>query len=194
MKKIGITGGIGSGKSVVCNIFRLHDIPVYNADSEAKKLNDTSSTIREKLSQHFGKELYASGKLDKKRLAEFIFNDPQKLMLANSIIHPEVAEHFLNWANRQKNAPIVVLETAILFEADFRKHVDLAVAVVSPLSIRVERIRNRDAMDMDLINSRIKSQMSDQERMKLSDTVIINDSHHSLLQQVSKLLLEQIPS
>ncbi len=116
MVKLGITGGIGSGKSTVATLLELHGIPVYNADKEAQKLNNTSADIRRKLTQHFGIELYEENILNKKKFAEIIFNDPKKLALANSIIHPEVLNHFNSWCLQNAHHSIVALEAAILFK------------------------------------------------------------------------------
>lgn len=192
MIKIGITGGIGSGKSVVCKILSLLGIPVYNADIEAKNLNDTSSVIKEQISKHFGKELYSDGMLDRKKFAEIIFNDPQKLKTANSIIHPEVGNHFLKWIKKHKNSPIVALESAILFESLFKEYTDIAITVASPMQTRIDRVKKRNSIDIESIIARINSQMSDEERTKLSDFVIINDEKQSLLLQVNDLLQNKL--
>lgn len=192
MIKIGITGGIGSGKSVICKILSLYDVPVYDADIEAKNLNDTSPVIKEQISKHFGKELYSGDKLDRKKFAEIIFNDPQKLKTANSIIHPEVEKHFLDWIEKHKNSPIVALESAILFESLFKEYTDIAVTVTSPMQTRIDRVKKRNNIDIESIIARINSQMSDEERAKLSDVVIINDEKQSLLLQVKDLLQNKL--
>lgn len=188
MIKIGITGGIGSGKSVVCKILSLHNLPVYDADIEAKNLNDISPIIREQISKHFGEELYATGVLDKKKFAEIIFNNPLKLKTANSIIHPEVENHFLKWLEKHKTFPVVAIESAILFESMFKEYTDFAVTVVAPMQTRIERVIKRSNTNIESIKARIENQMSDEERVKLSDFVIINDEKKSLLSQVNDLL------
>lgn len=188
MIKLGVTGGIGSGKSVVCEVLRLHDIPVYDADLEAKSLNDTSPVIREKLIEAFGAELYKNDKLDRKKLAQLIFNDEKNLRQVNSIIHPELAKHFEKWTDGRMEHSIVAIDAAVLFEAGFQQFVDKTITVFSPIETRIERVVKRDNLTREHILSRINSQMSDEEKIKLSDFVIINDNKHSILEQVSTIL------
>lgn len=188
MLKLGVTGGIGSGKSVVCEVLRLHDIPVYDADLEAKNLNDTSPVIREKLIEAFGAELYKNDKLDRKKLAQLIFNDEKNLRQVNSIIHPELAKHFEKWTDGRMEHSIVAIDAAVLFEAGFQQFVDKTITVFSPIETRIERVVKRDNLTREHILSRINSQMSDEEKIKLSDFVIINDNKHSILEQVSTIL------
>lgn len=190
MVKLGITGGIGSGKSTVSTLFQLHGVPVYNADDETKKLNNTSPIIKEQLMKHFGDDLYPNNELDKKKFAHIIFNDAEKLKLANSIIHPEVLKHFTNWCNQHSNQPIVALEAAILFESNFHKYLDKVATVYSPLELRVERVSKRDKVSPEMVKSRIKHQMPETEKIDMSDYVIINDNQHSLINQVGELLEE----
>lgn len=144
MIKIGITGGIGSGKSVVAALLELSGIPVYIADTESKLLTATSPVIREKLVALFGEELYTADGLDKKRLASHIFGNPERLGQVNAIIHPEVNRHFLAWAERQ-NAPVCAIESAILFESGFNRVVDTTLMVYAPMEIRIRRALERDA-------------------------------------------------
>ena len=188
MIKLGVTGGIGSGKSVVCEVLRLHDIPVYDADLEAKNLNDTSPVIREKLIEAFGAELYKNDKLDRKKLAQLIFNDEKNLRQVNSIIHPELAKHFEKWTDGRMEHSIVAIDAAVLFEAGFQQFVDKTITVFSPIETRIERVVKRDNLTREHILSRINSQMSDEEKIRLSDFVIINDNKHSILVQVSTIL------
>ena len=188
MIKLGVTGGIGSGKSVVCEVLRLHDIPVYDADLEAKRLNDTSPVIREKLIEAFGAELYKNDKLDRKKLAQLIFNDEKNLHRVNSIIHPELAKHFEKWTDERIEHPIAAIDAAVLFEAGFQQFVDKTITVFSPVETRIERVVKRDNLTREHILSRINSQMSDEEKIRLSDFVIINDNKHSILEQVSTIL------
>jgi dephospho-CoA kinase len=188
MIKVGITGGIGSGKSIVATLFELHGIPVYNADDETKKLNNSSPIIKEQLKKHFGEDLYFNNELDKKKFANIIFNDTEKLKLANSIIHPEVLKHFTNWCKQHSNHPIVALEAAILFESNFHKYLDKTLTVYSPRQLRVTRVSQRDNVPPEMVESRIKHQMPESDKIRMSEYVIVNDNKSSLIEQVEKLL------
>ena len=190
MIKIGITGGIGSGKSTVSTIFKLHGIPVYNADEETKNLNNSSPVIKEQLIKHFGADLYVNNELDKKKFANIIFNDTEKLKLANSIIHPEVLKHFTLWCKQHSKEPIVALEAAILFESNFHKYLHKVVTVYSPLQIRVKRVSERDNVSSTMVENRIKHQMPENEKIRLSEYVIVNNYQKSLIKQVGDLLKE----
>ena len=188
MVKLGVTGGIGSGKSVVCEILRLHNIPVYDADVEAKNLNDTSPVIREKLIDVFGTDLYRNNKLDRKKLAHLIFNNEENLRAVNSIIHPELAKHFEEWAEKRKHHPVVAIDAAVLFEAGFQSVTDKTIIVLAPLETRIERAVKRGNLTKEQITARTNSQMSDEEKVKLADFVIHDDGNHSLLEQISQIL------
>ncbi len=188
MIKLGVTGGIGSGKSVVCDVLRLHDIPVYDADLEAKNLNDTSPVIRKKLTESFGQDLYRNNRLDREKLAHLIFNNEENLRTANSIIHPELAKHFMEWAEQRKHHPVVALDAAVLFEAGFQSVLDKTIIVLAPLEVRIERAVKRGNLTKEQITARANSQMSDKEKAELADFIIQNDGQHSLLEQVDKIL------
>jgi dephospho-CoA kinase len=188
MIKIGITGGIGSGKSVVSELLKLYDIPIYNADVKAKRLNDESPINRQKCMQSFGEDLYVSGKLDKQKFAQIIFNDPEKLRIANSIIHPELQKDFLRWLEIHSDSDIVAMEAALLFEANFQSMFDKVIIVYAPVSLRIVRASQRDRTTPEKIEERLRHQFPDEEKVKLSDFVIFNDEKHSLIIQVSDLL------
>lgn len=188
MIKLGVTGGIGSGKSVVCDVLRLHDIPVYDADLEAKNLNDTSPVIRKKLTENFGQDLYRNNRLDREKLAHLIFNNEENLRTANSIIHPELAKHFMEWAEQRKHHPVIALDAAVLFEAGFQSVLDKTIIVLAPLEVRIERAVKRGNLTKEQITARANSQMSDKEKAELADFIIQNDGQHSLLEQVDKIL------
>ena len=172
MIKIGITGGIGSGKSVVASLLALSGVPVYIADEESKWLTNNSPVIREKLTALFGPEIYTNEGLNKKLLASHIFNNPEQLQQVNQIIHPEVNRHF----------------SAILFESGFYKVVDISLMVYAPRELRIERALGRDSASREEIERRINSQMSDEEKKDRSDYVIYNDNRQALIPQVGKLL------
>lgn len=183
MIKLGITGGIGSGKSTVSNIFEILDIPVYIADIESKKITESSPVIRKKLIAAFGENLYDGEKLNKPLLASYIFNDKKKLAIANSIIHPEVGRHFCEWASFHKDKPVIALESAILFESGIDKLTDKNIVVYTPLEIRIQRVVARDNVSREKVMERINSQMTDEEKTKKGDFLIYNDDTKSLIQQ-----------
>lgn len=188
MITIGITGGIGSGKSVVCEILRLHGIPVYDADWEAKRLNDTSSVIRAQIIGHFGKEMYQGDQLDRKAFAALIFQDERELAVANAIIHPELAKHFIEWVKGHYHHPVVVIDAALLIEGGFSKWVDKVITVYAPKEIRLERAITRDRSSQSQVEARMKRQLPEEEKIRQSDFIIFNDNHHSLIQQVTDLV------
>jgi dephospho-CoA kinase len=189
MIRIGITGGIGSGKSVVSEIFTLLGIPVYISDKESKELTDSSPAIRSALDELTGEKLYQSGKLDRKKLASIIFNDEEKLRKVNQIIHPAVAEHFINWSKKQQG-DVCGIESAILFESGFDRLTDITVMVYAPEHIRIKRASLRDGATTEKIKRRISNQAPDEHKAKRSQYVIINDDKHSLIRQVLNILSE----
>lgn len=184
MIRLGITGGIGSGKSTVSEIFSLCGVPVYIADIESKKLVATSPIIREKLIEMFGKELYDNNILNKTLLASYIFNDKNKLNVVNAIIHPEVEKDFRKWVVAHSQYDIIAHEAAILFESGFDKLVDKVVTVYTPLDIRIERTIKRDNTSHEKVLERIQNQLADEDKVKLSDFVIVNNESQSLIEQV----------
>lgn len=190
MIKLGITGGIGSGKSTVSQIFSLSGVPVYIADIESKRLVATSPTIRKKLINLFGEELYSGGVLNKPLLASHIFNDKKKLEIVNAIIHPEVERDFIEWVKKHAQCNIVAHEAAILFESGFNRMMDKVLMVYTPLDIRIERTMLRDNLPKEKVMERIQNQMSDEEKAKLSDFVIVNDNTKSLIEQVTNIIQE----
>lgn len=188
MTIIGVTGGIGSGKSIICKILALYDIPIYDADYEAKRLNDTSPIIKKKLIDRFGKNIYINNALDKKQLAHIIFNNQEDLKFVNSVIHSELALHFQEWVGRKKDFNTIVIDAAVLFESGFDKYVDKIITVIAPVDIRVSRVSKRDNLTIEQIKSRINSQMKDEERIQASDFVVINDDTQSIIRQVVDIL------
>ena len=192
MKVVGITGGIGSGKSVVSKILETMEIPVYNSDAEAKKIMESSLFVREKLSKKFGNQLYFTGKLNKTLLAELIFNHSEYLTFVNSVIHPEVYKDFLEWKQKYVSFPILGIESAILFESGFDKYVDLSITVSAPLELRIKRLQKRESLDETTILNRIKNQMSEEERISKADYIIVNDDIQPVIPQVESILKEFI--
>jgi len=189
MIKIGITGGIGSGKTTVCKIFEVMKIPVYYADIEAKIIINTDIEIKNSLISLFGKNIYLqNGTIDKKQFSEIIFNDKQILAKVNSIIHPVVKKYYEQWLFQNKNYKFTVKEAAILFESGAYKQVDKIITVVSPLEKRIERIMKRDNTSREIVLKKINNQMSDEEKIKKSDFVIYNNDKTLLLPQILEII------
>lgn len=173
MKIIGLTGGIGSGKTTVAKMFSKLGIPVYIADIEAKKLMNSSQLIKTELTQLLGNEVYVNGELNRKYMADRIFNDSKLLERVNSIIHPKVAKHFKSWAAKQ-TAAYIIKEAAILFENDTYRDFDKIILVTAPKEIRIARIKSRDSATSEEIEQRMKNQWSDDKKEKLSHFIIEN--------------------
>lgn len=195
MIRIGITGGIGSGKSVVSTLLQINGIAVYIADLESKKLLDSSSVIRKQLTDLFGHSIYDATGLNRKMLASLIFNDAMLLKKVNAIIHPEVAKHFNTWSDMQRTA-YVALESAILFESGFNYQVDISLLVYAPEDLRIERAIMRDKATRDEVIRRIQNQQSDEVKKELVDYIIYNDEKLALVPQIEAFLryLNGVPS
>lgn len=185
MIKVGVTGGIGSGKTVVCTLFRLHDIPVFDADKEAKELNDTSPFIRALIIHHFGEGLYSGTRLNRKKLASLIFRDEEKLAIVNSIIHPVLTSTFNEWCRERNDHSFVVIDAALLIEAGLHRLVDKVITVTAPAEMRIERAMKRDHTGRHEVEARMNHQLPEEEKINQSDFVIYNDNRQSLIQQVS---------
>ena len=185
---IGVTGGIGSGKSVVSRLLRLMGVPVYDCDREAKRLMCESVVIREALVGAVGAEVYdASGQLDRAYLSSYMFGNLERVSLVNGIVHPVVRADFKEWA-QQSGKAVVAVESAILFEAKMDADVDAVCLVHAPEATRVRRAILRDGSNEKAVRSRMQSQLSEQEYMERADVIIHNDDAHSLICQVSSLL------
>lgn len=187
MLKIGITGGIGSGKSTICHFFRLLGVPVFEADPEAKKIMNQSPVIRSKLRMLFGNDIYlANQTIDRKKLAGLIFNSPPLLEEVNSIVHPEVRKHFFDWCDKQ-NSPYIVHEAAILFESGFYRMMDQTILVTAPLEERIRRVLARENTTEEDIRNRISKQWPDEEKMKLATYILKNNNEELLLPRLIEL-------
>lgn len=186
--KIGITGGIGSGKSVVSRLLEIMDIPVYISDIEAKRIIHTDELIRESLSVLIGEEVFREGELNRPLLASYMFGHPEHVKEVNAIIHPQVKEDFRQWAGGRTGKPLIAMESAILIEAGFRDEVDFLVMVYAPLEVRVERAIKRDCSSRELVMKRIEAQMSDDAKRNQADFVIVNDDETPLIPQVLELI------
>ena len=187
---IGLTGGIGSGKSVVSHLLRLMDVPVYDCDSEAKRLMLQSDAIREALIEAVGPEVYLpNGLLNKAYLAAYMFGDEERVNEVNRIVHPVVRADFKQWA-KLSGRRVVAVESAILFEAGMESDVDKVWLVHAPEDVRLRRAVRRDASSEEAVRSRMQSQQTDEGFLLRADRVISNNGDRSLIQQVVELLSE----
>lgn len=186
--KIGITGGIGSGKSVVSHLLQIMGIPVYISDVESKRVTAADSFIRRGLCELVGEAVFCAGELNKSLLASYLFASPDNARRVNDIIHPRVKEDFRRWVDRHAGFDMVGMESAILIEAGFAGEVDIIVMVSAPLEIRVERVLQRDKSSRELVMQRIRHQMCDEEKKKNAGFVIVNDGERPLIPQVLELI------
>lgn len=186
MNIVGLTGGIGSGKTTVAEQFLKLGIPVYIADDEAKNLMRRSKVIKRKLIALFGDEAYFNGELNKPFLANMIFNDKTYLEKMNAIVHPRVSRHFKKWALKQE-APYVIKEVAILFENGAQKACDFIITVTAPIEMRIKRLLKRDNTSESKIEAIMKNQWTDEEKVKYSHFVIVNTELESTKNQVGKI-------
>ncbi len=184
MLKLGITGGIGSGKTTVCRLFELLGISVYYADEESKKLLDEDKEVKDKVVSVFGNSILNDAKfIDRKKLAVIVFNNKEELEKLNAILHPAVGQHFENWLKNQ-NSPYILKEAAILFESGAYKQVDKVLTVVAPLELKIQRTMKRDGLSKVEVERRIQLQLSDEEKVKRSDFAITNNEQELLIPQV----------
>lgn len=187
MKTVGLTGGIGSGKSTVARILVQLGYAVYIADTEARRLINTDSAIRQKFIRHFGKDIYTSnGTVDKVRMATLIFNQPAALNTVNKIVHPRVMEDFQAWSHQQKSE-LVFFESAILFESGLNVFFPAVICVTAPLDIRIQRVVKRDLTTPAKVLERIRNQADDTIVCGKADFIIFNDEHHLLIRQVMEI-------
>jgi dephospho-CoA kinase len=187
MLRLGITGGIGSGKSTVCDIFKQLGVPVYNADERAKELVNTSSEIKSKIIAEFGENSFINNIYNRSFIASIVFNDPLKLSVLNSIIHPAVLKDWEDYCEVYKDKKYIVKEAAIMLETDSKSSIDRIVLVYAPLELRKSRLKKRNPENYNEILKRIESQMPDEEKLALADDVIMNDEEHSLIEQVHQI-------
>lgn len=186
MYKVGLTGGIGSGKSKVAEFLRDRGVAIYDSDSRAKALMAGDEALREALIAEFGKECYTAEGLNRAWLAERVFNNEEELAKLNAIVHPAVMRDFAEWAEAQEGN-YVVLESAILLEAGLEGHVDVVVAVMAPKELRLERAMLRDGVSREQIEERMRNQMSDEERTDRAKYAIVNIDLEELEEDVEQL-------
>lgn len=176
LKIVGLTGGIGSGKSTVARMFEQLGVPVYFADDEAKKLMMTSMPLVAKIKRRFGEKAYKEGSLNTRYLAEVVFNDPASLKALNEMVHPEVENHFKSWVSKQ-DASYVIQENPLLFEKDKQDQYDVVIVVTAPKEMRIERVRSRDGVSREEVEARIQNQMDQESKVKRAHYVIENDGN-----------------
>lgn len=186
---VGITGGIGSGKSVVSRLLNMLGYPVYDSDSKAKRLNDTDEEVKRALTLAFGSDLYENGLLNRPKLASLIFQSDSNRQLVNAIIHPAVKRDFLRWAEAQ-NSDIVFLEAAILYESGFDAFMNKVVAVAAPEQVRIQRAMQRDNATEQQIVNRLRAQMIQDVLESKADFVVVNDGIQPLLPQIEALAVQ----
>lgn len=187
MYQVGVTGGIGSGKTLVCGIFEKLGVPVYHADIEARELMVTNGKLRDGIASTFGREIYSGNILNRKKLAEMVFADASLLGRLNALVHPVVRVHYLDWVSRQTDVPYVMEEAAILFESGASRLMDTTVMIYAPRSMRISRVMERDGVDENSVLERMKHQMDEEEKRERANHIILNDGTKMVLPQVIEL-------
>lgn len=187
MKIIGLTGGIGSGKTILAKEFSKNYIQVYNSDERAKFLMNNSKDLKDSLIKCFGSNTYVDDSLNKTYLSSLIFNDRKSLELMNSIVHPQVEKDFMGWM-KTKDEKYVIYESALIFETGSYKRNDFNILVTSDLSVRINRIMNRDKIDKSLAMLKINNQWKDEKKIPLADYIFVNSSIDENIQTVKKLV------
>lgn len=192
MKKIGLTGGIGAGKSYVSKILELMNYPVFNSDSSAKEIMHSDPEVRDKLTKRFGQECYIDGQLNRPFLANIIFSNPSEKEFVNELIHPRVRTAFEKFAS-EKSHSIVFNEAAILFETGAHKNFDATLLVTAPKELRIKRVMDRDGVSREQVEARMNNQWDEQKKIELADFVLENDEKQSLLLQLNWILNQLNP-
>jgi dephospho-CoA kinase len=187
MLKVGITGGIGSGKSTVCEVFKQLGIPVYHADARAAVLTDTRAGIRDRLIELFGPGIYEGSKLSRGKLAGIIFNNKDALDKVNSIVHPAVRSDFLEWVSAQRDVKYILFEAAILIESGTHEIMDKIIAVIAPEKTRISRVLVSKGYTQQIIGNIIKNQLPDKEKVKHAHYIINNDGKTLILPQIMEI-------
>ncbi len=191
MLKVGLTGGIGAGKSIVAKVFEVLGIPVYQADDAAKKLMETNKELMDLIKINFSENAYVEGKLNRKFLANIVFNDKEKLKVLNSLVHPFTIQDGIDWMNKQ-DAPYAIKEAALIFESGSQHAFDVIIGVFAPQAMRVNRTLKRDQTTRELVLERMDNQLDDSLKMKLCNEILINDEQKLLLPQIVSLHLKLI--
>jgi dephospho-CoA kinase len=186
-KIIGLTGGIGSGKTTIANHFSSLGIPVYIADDEAKKIMQTPEVLN-LIKKTFGDTIFESELLNRQKLAEIVFNNPEKLKQLNAIVHPAVKRHFDKWLLDHQSYPFIIYEAAILFESGSYKNCDSIITVIAPLESRIQRVIERDKTNREHVLKRMEAQWNDEQRISKSDFIIENTTIETTKLEVEKIL------
>jgi dephospho-CoA kinase len=184
--KVGLTGGIGSGKSTVAKLFELLNVPVYYADAASKRLYHTNRELMASLKQHFGEDIYTADQLNRSRLAQLVFNNPEKLELLNRLVHPPTIKDAEDWMGRQ-TAPYVIKEAALLFESGSVEGLDYVIGVFAPTHLRIKRTMDRDGASREEVQARLNRQIDEVIKMRLCDFVITNNEQELVIPQVLSL-------
>lgn len=186
MLRIGLTGGIGSGKTTVAKIFEVLDVPVYYADDAAKRIMNEDEDLKQKIIQYFGTEAYADNQLNRSHISAIVFTAPEKLALLNSLVHPVTIADADKWMQRQ-TAPYIIKEAALMFESDAHNHVDYVIGVSAPEQMRIQRTKQRDGVSETAVTARMNKQMNEVEKLNRCDFIINNDETQLLIPQVMQL-------
>jgi dephospho-CoA kinase len=187
MFKLGLTGGIGSGKTLVCQIFEKLGVPVYYADAAARELMNSDAGLIAGIRQMFGEEAYGKEGLNRKYLADSVFGDHAKLSGLNQLVHPAVRKDFMQWTEGQAAAAYVIEEAAILFESGASAGMDLTVLVYAPEELRINRVMKRDGITREAVRKRMEHQMSEEKKREMADHLLVNDGSRMILPQVIDL-------
>jgi dephospho-CoA kinase len=187
MNTVGLTGGIGSGKTLIAKIFTHLGIPVFNADLESRNILENDTDVRYWLTEWFGHNIYVNGYPDRTAISKIVFNDSEKLIKMNNLMHPKVMVRFSQWVNEHQNNPYCIHEAAILFESGFYNHMDSTILVTAPEGIRINRISHRDNVSEESIRQRIQNQWSDEKKVPLATYIIKNDGKSPLIPKVLEI-------
>ncbi|HBB93613.1 MAG: dephospho-CoA kinase [Bacteroidetes bacterium GWF2_49_14] len=181
---VGLTGGMGSGKSLISSVFKILGVPVFDADQEARILTETDPVIKNQLLQWLGPEYFSDGMLVRPKVAGMVFHDKEALNRLNGIVHPRVRDRFTTWSEYHRDKPYVIHEAAILFESGFYRTMDTNILIVCPEEIRVQRVARRDGTNEDQVRARLKNQLPDEQKIPLAGFIIKNDGKEPVVPAV----------
>jgi len=184
--RVGLTGGIGSGKSTVARVFEVLGIPVYYADEATRQLMNTDEILKKEIISNFGEESYSNGQLNRPYIASIVFNDKEKLELLNALTHPATIRHANAWM-QQQTSPYVIKEAALIFESGSAENLDYVIGVSAPKPLRIQRVMERDHISAEEVQKRMSRQLSEEMKMKLCDFVLVNNDSDLLTPQVLAL-------